>query len=185
MGNRKKHRIKHILFLCCLCIAGGMGICSALSTSIHLHVICFPLWLIRGLGPNIKMRCKKWWKSNLEDERDFLGLSSLCANPETEGVEGLGFSFSFFTSFCPLPPICSTTKCCNVSQSLWQKLVHGNIWIVFVHSYAKHDLLKVVAWRGSIWIYEHHFSTRKEDLLVFTHFKVESFPINTLNIMRI
>lgn len=71
-----KHRIKHNLFLCCLCIAGSMGICSALSISLHFHVICFPLWLIRGSRPNIKMRCNKWKsKSELEDESVTMGFS--------------------------------------------------------------------------------------------------------------
>lgn len=102
-----KYRIKHILFLCCLCIAGSMGICSTLSISIHFHVICFPLWLIRGSRPNIKMRCNKWKsKTELEDESvimGFLGLSSLHKNPETERGGKAGFFFPFLHLFLSSP----------------------------------------------------------------------------------
>lgn len=94
-----KQRIKHSLFLCCLCIAGSMGICSTLSitVSIQSHVICFPLCLIRGSRPNIKMRCNKWKsESEVEDGSvlmGFPGLSSLYANPETERGGRAGFFF--------------------------------------------------------------------------------------------
>lgn len=111
-----------------------------------------------------------------------------------KGVEGKSVPLPFFTSLCllPLPLPCpkymlsfKLSTAAMLYNSLWQKLVHGNIYIVFFLSYGKHYLLKVVAWRCSIWIWAPLFHKKKEGLLVFTHFKVESLPINILNIMRI
>lgn len=114
----------------------------------------------------MKMRCDKWWKSksHLEDESVFMGFwgSQACLQIlKLKGVEGQSAPLAF-TTLCLLPLSLSRPKYmlnCKLSiaamlyNSLWQKLVHGNVYIVFFLSYGKHDLLKVVAWRCSIWIW--------------------------------
>lgn len=126
-----KHGIKHSLFVV---LEGWKFVLS----SIHLLFALPCGWLGLTLKWDVTNDGKAKWEP-----------SGLCANTQPQKGRRVEISFSFFTSFFPLPPICSAIKCCNVSQPLWQKLVPGNLCRVFVPLCAVQDLLKAAAWRGA------------------------------------
>lgn len=119
--QERKHRIKQkysvfvLLIYCWTCVLA--------LVSLHLHVICFLLWLISGSRSNIKWRCNKYWKSGSGAGgwkccHELSGALKLVSKPWNGKAGRAGLFCPLLLPLCLLPPICSAIKCCNVSSSL-------------------------------------------------------------------
>lgn len=153
------------------CGAGRMEVCSLL----YSFTFCFALWLVR---PNIKMRCNKWWKGQVRT------LRFVCKPSTSKGSKGWDFLPLLHLLLSPPSHLLSykMLQCFTIimtKTSTWKPLQS------LCSSLCRAGFIEGCSLARSIWIHEHHFAMRKWSLLVFAHFKVESFPINTLHIIRI
>lgn len=138
---------------------------------------CFALWLIR---PHIKMRCNKWWKGKVS----WRSLRFVCKPSAWKGSKGWGFPSPFSPLSLPSLPFAQLQNMqyftiIMTRIGIWESLQS------FYSSLCRPGFFGGCSLARSIWTHEPHFAMRKESLLVFAHFKVESRPINTLHIMRI